>query len=114
MRRVMNARVLALGRNFGVELKAVMVKLPELETLDSLPAELRRVLVAVDFSDASLSAVNYASGLVARSGGSLALVHVVEPHFVALENNHTDSPPNGTEHQRLERAKQRLGSLGRG
>lgn len=91
-----------------------MVKLPEVERLEPLPVELRRVLVAVDFSDASLSAMNYGSGLVARSGGSLALVHVVEPHFVATENGATDAAVNGTEHQRMERAKHRLGSLGRG
>ncbi len=38
----------------------------------------RRLLVGVDFSEASREAVRYAAGLVAALGGELTLLHVVD------------------------------------
>jgi nucleotide-binding universal stress UspA family protein len=91
-----------------------MVKLPLMETGERLQADLKRVLVAVDFSTESLAALQFATSLVGRSGGSLLMVNVVEPAFHPPEHEAGSHAANETEHQRLERAKQRLGSLGRG
>jgi len=76
--------------------------------------DLRRVLVAIDFTPESIAAMRFAAGLTARSGGSLVMVHVVEPSFNGC--NVTGGALNGadTEPHRLEKAKHKLGGLGRG
>lgn len=40
---------------------------------------LLKILIAVDFSDATSDVVDYAGNLAAKAGGSLHLLHVVEP-----------------------------------
>ncbi len=47
----------------------------------SVRPEFQRILVAVDFSEESRSALGCAAEMAARFGASLTLVHVVEPHF---------------------------------
>jgi len=44
-----------------------------------MPLELKQILVATDFSQCSLRAVDYALGLAPRFGAKVILLHVVEP-----------------------------------
>lgn len=45
----------------------------------SRPPRLERILVAVDFSESSKAALDYAVAVASRFGASLQLVHAVEP-----------------------------------
>ena len=45
------------------------------------PPKFQRILVAVDFSEESRSALACAAEMAGKFGASLTLVHVVEPHF---------------------------------
>jgi nucleotide-binding universal stress UspA family protein len=49
------------------------------------PADLERILVAVDFSDCSLDALEYAALVAQRSKASLTLLHVLEPISYGLD-----------------------------
>jgi|HubBroStandDraft_1064217.scaffolds.fasta_scaffold130380_2 universal stress protein A len=44
------------------------------------PPQIQNILVAVDFSEYSRAALNYASFLAERFGATLTLVHAVEPY----------------------------------
>lgn len=44
------------------------------------PPKIQNILVAVDFSEYSRAALNYASFLAERFGATLTLVHAVEPY----------------------------------
>lgn len=79
-------------------------------TRPSIPSlSLKRILVPVDFSKCSESAVDYAVALAAQFGASLLLLHVVEPfHAGAFAEG-------GTEHRlhvsRLQESNQALARL---
>lgn len=45
------------------------------------PLQIRNVLVPVDFSDASLQAVDFACPLVRQFGANMHMVHLLESHF---------------------------------
>lgn len=66
-------------------MKVMPAKKPHPEVLTRMQPELQRVLVAVDFSDESLSALDYAGALAGRLGASLTIVHVVEPDLSATK-----------------------------
>ena len=51
----------------------------------------RRLLVPVDFSDASVRALRHAAGLAAESGGSLTIIHVVPIDYGWLGIGREDS-----------------------
>lgn len=95
-------------------MKTAIIKLPAVNAEEHPQTDLRRVLVAIDFSVESLAAMRFAAGLTARSGGTLMMVHVVEPVFTVVESSNGGSNGAETEHQKLERAKHKLGALGRG
>ena len=69
-------------------------------------SELKRILVPVDFSDASRDAATYADAWAGRFDGSIALLHVVPPFqfdFSMAElpgppvlNRQRSTTPNGT------------------
>ena len=46
------------------------------------PLSLKRILVPIDFSDSSISALDYALGLAEKFGAKLTLLHVVEPVYL--------------------------------
>lgn len=74
--------------------------------------ELQRVLVAVDFSDDSKMALEYAGTLAGRLGASLSIVHVVEPDLSVLGAEGVPVMPKPTDSERLAEAKLDLSSLG--
>jgi len=53
---------------------------PSLAGFDPKPVDLgwKRILVPLDFTDSSVTALNYAIPLALRSGGKLVLLHVVQ------------------------------------
>lgn len=51
----------------------------------ALPIQMARILVAVDFSDCSLEALEYAVQAAKEFGASVSLVHVVEPASYGLD-----------------------------
>ncbi len=72
---------------------------------------LRSLLVPVDFSGCSLSAVDYALGLAQPFGATVTLLHVVEP--AVFPENHLMSPPEVDETNRslIEAGRERLASV---
>lgn len=56
--------------------------------------KLRRVLVATDFSDLGNKAVSYGSAVLQR-GGTLKLIHVIEPASVAAKTKNKPRPAKG-------------------
>lgn len=72
------------------------------------PPELQRVLVAVDFSDDSKGALDYAGELAARLDASLSIVHVVEPD---LGSPLQESSARTSDSERLAEAKLDLCAL---
>jgi len=93
-------------------MKVMLAKKPHTD----LPAlgrpELQRILVAVDFSDESKGALEYAGVLAGRLGASLSIVHVVEPD---LGTPNPEAPPvavKATDSERFAEAKLDLSALG--
>ena len=74
--------------------------------------ELRRVLVAVDFSEDSKVALDYAGTLAGRLGASLSIVHVVEPDLSLVGAESTPGSGKSSDSERLAEAKLDLSSLG--
>jgi nucleotide-binding universal stress UspA family protein len=68
----------------------VMTVPPRVGDVVPVPSSLfRRVLCAIDFSDSSMRALEYAVSLAQEAGGQLTLMHVVEllPEDVGLESS---------------------------
>jgi universal stress protein A len=47
----------------------------------TIPQKIQNILVAIDFSDCSKAALNYAASLAEAFSATLTLVHVVEPYI---------------------------------
>lgn len=75
-------------------------------------AELQRVLVAVDFSEDSKAALEYAGVLAGRLGASLSIVHVVEPDLSLPGAETLPATPKPSDSERQAEAKLDLSSLG--
>ena len=93
-------------------MKVMLAKRPHSEVRMIPRPELQRVLVAVDFSDESRGALEYAGALAGRLGASLSLVHVVEPDLGAPN---VEAPPvavKATDSERMAEAKLDLSALG--
>lgn len=71
--------------------------------------KLKKILVPTDFSEASLSALQYAVALAAQFGASICLLHVVEP--TSFVNDVYNVPISLSEDEVAARAKQNLASL---
>jgi universal stress protein A len=93
-------------------MKAMLAKKPHADTPVTALPPLQRILVAVDFSDASKWALDYAGALAARLGASLGLVHVVEPDLGTgeLETSHVGVKTSDSDRQA--EAKLDLSALG--
>lgn len=73
--------------------------------------ELQRILVAVDFSEESKGALEYAGVLAGRLGASLSIVHVVEPDLGASRSEPSPVAVKPTDLERLAEAKLDLNAL---
>lgn len=62
-------------------MRPVVAKKSRAEAAQALHPNFQRILVAVDFSEESRSALACAAEMASKFGASLTLVHVVEPHF---------------------------------
>ena len=92
-------------------MKAMPARKPHVDVPAMLRPELQRILVAVDFSDDSKMALEYAGTLAGRLGASLSIVHVVEPDLT-IPGTESVSTPKPTDSERLAEAKLDLSSLG--
>jgi universal stress protein A len=93
-------------------MKPVSARKTRSEGDQALRPDFQRILVAVDFSEESRSALACAAEMAARFGASLTLVHVVEPHFGPPE---TDAPALADENSdaaEYAEAKLELSALG--
>jgi universal stress protein A len=93
-------------------MKPSLVKKAKSETTHIVHPKFERILVAVDFSEESRSALACAAEMAAKFDASLTLVHVVEPHFGPPE---ADVPPLSGETSDAEEfaeAKLELNALG--
>jgi len=93
-------------------MKATPTKRPHAGILAMPRPELQRVLVAVDFSDDSKVALDYAGVLAGRLGASLSIVHVVEPDLSAPAVESLSTPVKSSDSERLAEAKLDLSSSG--
>ena len=75
------------------------------------PLQIRRILVPVDFSACAINALHYAAGFAEALGGSLILLHVVEP--VAGGEHYAVAPPtvDQTSEHLLESGRDRLAAV---
>jgi universal stress protein A len=71
-------------------MKPAVAKKSRADAIQALHPNFQRILVAVDFSEESRSALACAAEMAGKFGASLTLVHVVEPHFGPPD---TDVPP---------------------
>lgn len=93
-------------------MKLSVAKQTSLGTSAALHPKFQRILVAVDFSEESRSALACAAELAAKFTASLTLVHVVEPHFGPPD---TDVPPLtgvASDAEEFAEAKLELSALG--
>jgi len=93
-------------------MKVTPTKRSHADVLATLRPELQRVLVAVDFSDDSKVALDYAGVLAGRLGASLSIVHVVEPDLSLPNGDVSSTAVKATDSERLAEAKLDLSSLG--
>ena len=79
--------------------------------LKSLPFELRRILVPVDFSDTAKKAIQYAVPFGAAFDAEVLLLHVMQPYSVPIELGYV--PPEWAESQQkfLGAAREELDKL---
>jgi nucleotide-binding universal stress UspA family protein len=73
---------------------------------------MQRIVVAVDFSDDSKVALNYACDLAAQLGSSLTLVHVVEPDLGDSPGDDLMAVPKPSDIERSAEAKLDLNEIG--
>jgi nucleotide-binding universal stress UspA family protein len=99
-------------QNSGTEMKAMPAKRMHADVPAVPRLELQRVLVAVDFSDDSKVALEYAGTLAGRLGASLSIVHVVEPDLSIAGAESLPSHPKPSDSERQAEAKLDLNSLG--
>jgi universal stress protein A len=93
-------------------MKPSLVKKPKSETPEIARPKFERILVAVDFSEESRSALACAAEMASKFDASLTLVHVVEPHFGPPE---ADLPPlagEASDAEEFAEAKLELNALG--
>lgn len=93
-------------------MKVMLAKKPHADVPAIPRPELQRILVAVDFSDDSKVALDYAGVLAGRLGASLSIVHVVEPDLSMAGADHTPPPVKSSDLERMAEAKLDLSSLG--
>jgi nucleotide-binding universal stress UspA family protein len=93
-------------------MKVMLAKKPHADPLPALRPDLQRILVAVDFSEDSKMALDYAGVLAGRLGASLSIVHVVEPDLSAVPADAAPSHLKTSDSERLAEAKLDLNSLG--
>ena len=92
-------------------MKVMLAKKPHAEASAAARPELQRVLVAVDFSDESKEALEYAGTLAGRLGASLSIVHVVEPDLGVPPVEAPLLAVKPTDSERLAEAKLDLNAL---
>src|SRR5688572_6254664 len=68
-------KIKELNRIKNYDLKA----LPQTAAARKFPVKLEHILVPLDFSEHSLHALTVAEGLAKSAGGTITLLHVVEP-----------------------------------
>lgn len=90
-------------------MKQSLARRTKAEAAPVLHPKFQRILVAVDFSDESRSALGCAAELAAKFDASLTLVHVVEPHFTALDADLPPLPGEGSDAAEFAEAKLELG-----
>jgi universal stress protein A len=93
-------------------MKSSTAKKNRMESAQALHPKFQRILVAVDLSEESRSALACAAELAAKFDASLTLVHVVEPHFGPPD---TDVPPltgEASDASEFAEAKLELSALG--
>jgi nucleotide-binding universal stress UspA family protein len=90
-----------------------------LHTAAPRPLSLKQILVPIDFSDCSISALDYARALAQKFGAKLVLLHVVEPtaypesYLVTPETvDETNQNLLGAARERLDAVKQRAMAYG--
>lgn len=93
-------------------MKVMSAKKPHADAPAMPRLELQRILVAVDFSDDSKVALEYAGTLAGRLGASLSIVHVVEPDLSIPGAESLSLHPKPSDSERLAEAKLDLSSLG--
>jgi nucleotide-binding universal stress UspA family protein len=93
-------------------MKAMLAKKSHADHSPMLRPDLQRILVAVDFSEDSKAALDYAGILAGRLGASLSIVHVVEPDLSPVPLESTPSALKPSDSERLAEAKLDLSSLG--
>jgi len=76
-------------------------------------ARLERILVATDFSEVSLAALDYAAMLAERFAAKLVLLHVVEPSLRPQVTRGLSSDLADPTQALLQAARERLDALGR-
>ncbi len=92
-------------------MKVMLAKKPHMEASALFHPELQRILVAVDFSEESKDALEYAGTLAGRLGASLSIVHVVEPDLGAAKPESPIGAVKATDLERLAEAKLDLNAL---
>lgn len=85
---------------------------PKADAHQALCPKFQRILVAVDFSDESRSALACAAELAAKFDASLTLVHVVEPHFARPDAAAAPAPLEVGNAGEMAEAKLDLSALG--
>jgi universal stress protein A len=93
-------------------MKPAVAKKIRMEAAQGLRPKFERILVAVDFSEESRSALACAAELAARFSASLVLVHVVEPHFGPANSESPEPPMESSEAADFAEAKLDLSALG--
>ena len=93
-------------------MKAMLVKKSHANAPATPRSELQRVLAAVDFSEDSKVALEYAGILAGRLGASLSIVHVVEPDLGTPDANSLPITAKTSDSERQAEAKLDLSSLG--
>lgn len=93
-------------------MKPLLAKKPGASAAHAVPPKFERILVAVDFSEESRSALACAAELAARFDASLTLVHVVEPHFGPPDADVPELTGAGSDAEEFAEAKLDLNALG--
>lgn len=93
-------------------MKAMLAKKAHADVTPVPRPQMQRIVVAVDFSEDSKVALDYACDLAAQLSSSLTLVHVVEPDLGPAEADLTAGTTKPSESERLAEAKLDLNEIG--